>query len=301
MIDFKPFKPADRALYEEYLHSSQRRGCEFSFLNVYLWGDQQFSLLNGCLVLLSKFGEYIYYSYPLGNGDIQKCVSDIIADSKERGIPLIFSGIMPSEKENLKLWFPDRFEFSTDIGTYDYVYTIDSLADLTGKKYHGKRNHINRFFEDFPEAVSEVITKENLSDVKKMADAWFYDREKQAPPHTYDLEKEATLKLFDNFQDLSLEGMLIRNREEVLAFTFGSRFYDDTFDVHFEKALEQTDIAYSVINREFSRYIRNKYPSVSFLNREEDMGLEGLRRAKQSYRPAFQNEKWRAVLIEDCL
>ncbi len=298
MIDFKGILPEDRAIYEKYLVASPRRGCEFSFLNAFLWGEQKFAIINDCLVLLSRFGKFYYYSYPLGEGDIKAALSAIINDSAERVIPCQISGLTPSEKENLKLLFPDRFEFSTDLGSYDYVYTIDSLSELSGKKYHGKRNHINKFFEQYPDAVTEPITTENLPKVRKMAEAWFSDREQKSAPHTYDLERDATDKLFDNFTRLSLEGMMIKNSEDVLAFTVGSPFYEDTFDVHFEKALEQTDIAYSVINREFSRYIRQKYPKVRFLDREEDMGIEGLRRAKQSYRPVFMVEKWRAVLKE---
>ncbi len=296
MIDFKTVSVDDRALYEEYLAASPRRGCEFSFLNVFLWGEQKFALLNGCLVLLSRFKDKAFYSYPLGNGDIKKTAEDIIADSRERGIPCIFSGITPSEKEMLRLWFPDCFDFSTCCDTYDYIYAVDSLADLTGKKYHGKRNHINKFFELYPEAVAEPIDQSNLCSVKAMAAEWFSDREQKTVPHTYDLERAATDKLFENYSHLCCEGMLLKNGDEVLAFTVGSPFYEDMFDIHFEKALEQTDIAYSVINREFSRYIRTKYPAVKFLDREEDMGLEGLRRAKQSYRPVFMVEKWSAEL-----
>lgn len=298
MIDFKTITAKDRTLYDEYFQKSARRGCEFSFLNVFLWGEQKYAVLNGCLVLLSKFSDTYYYSYPFGDGDVVKTIKDIIEDSKERAVTFRMNGITPDEKDFLQKEFPDSFVFATTEDSYDYVYDIENLSTLAGKKYHGKRNHINKFYENYPNAVTEAIDENNISDVKKMADLWFAAREERVPPHTFDMEKAALSKLFENFSDVKAEGMILKNGEKILAFCVGSPFYEDTFDVHFEKAAEDTDGAYPVINREFARYIKAKYPKIRFLDREEDMGLEGLRRAKQSYRPLFLVEKWRSKLKE---
>lgn len=296
MIDFKALTVGDKPIYEEYFQKSDRRGCEFSFLNVFLWGEQKYAVLNGCLVLLSKFSGTYYYSYPFGDGDIVKTIKDIIEDSKERSITLRISGITPGEKDFLQKEFPNTFSFSTTEDSYDYVYDIESLSTLAGKKYHGKRNHINKFYENYPNAVTEAIDENNISEVKKMAYAWFNAREERVPAHTFDMERAALNKLFENYMDVCAEGMILKNGEKILAFSIGSPFYEDTFDVHFEKAAEDTDGAYPVINREFAKYVKEKYPEIRFLDREEDMGLEGLRRAKQSYRPLFLVEKWRAEL-----
>ena len=129
-----------------------------------------------------------------------------------------------------------------------------------------------------------------------MAEAWFAAREERVPEHTFDMEKAALKKLFENFSDVNAEGMILKNGEKILAFSVGSPFYEDTFDVHFEKAAEDTDGAYPVINREFAKYIHKKYPDIKYLDREEDMGLLGLRKAKLSYRPTFMVEKWRCEL-----
>lgn len=298
MIDFKTITANDLTLYDEYFQKSARRGCEFSFLNVFLWGEQKYAVLNGCLVLLSKFSDTYYYSYPFGDGDVVKTIKDIIEDSKERSVTFRMNGITPDEKDFLQKEFPDSFVFSTTEDSYDYVYDIENLSTLAGKKYHGKRNHINKFYENYPDAVTETIDENNISEVRKMADLWFAAREERVPPHTFDMEKAALSKLFENFSDVKAEGMILKNGEKLLAFCVGSPFYEDTFDVHFEKAAEDTDGAYPVINREFARYIKEKYPKIRFLDREEDMGLEGLRRAKQSYRPLFLVEKWRSKLKE---
>ena len=96
-----------------------------------------------------------------------------------------------------------------------------------------------------------------------------------------------------------MEGLVLLNEGEVLAFTLGSRLSNNTFDVHFEKARWDMDGAYTAINYEFARHIRGKYPDILYLNREDDMGIEGLRRAKESYHPHHMIEKYWAILLEE--
>lgn len=296
MLEFKPILPSDRTLYEKYLADSERRGCEYSFLNVFLWGEQQLCETEGCLILLSRFGDYTAYSYPLGKGDIKSALEKIIEDSRKRGILCRLNGVMPKEKAFIEAAFPDTFSFSTNRDTYDYIYDIEALSTLAGKKYHSKRNFINRFYENYPDAVTEPLNAENVLLAKKMAEDWFSEKEALLGKDTFALEREAITRLAENFAELSPEGLILKNGDELLAFTVGTPFYDDTFDVHFEKALRDTDGAYPLINREFARHIKEKYPHVKFLDREEDMGLEGLRKAKESYRPVNLVEKWRAKL-----
>lgn len=299
MLEFKPITPSDQALYEGYLAASARRGCEYSFLNVFLWGEQQYTETDGCLVLLSRFGDYLAYSYPLGDGDQRAALLKIINDSAERGIACYLNGVMPEEKEFIEKNFPDRFRFTTSLNHYDYVYDIEALASLSGKKYHSKRNFINRFEESYPNARTELLSSENILLVREMAEKWFLEKEALLGEDTFSMEKAAIRRLSENFSELSLEGLILRDGDEILAFTVGSPFYPDTFDVHFEKALRDLDGAYPLINREFARHIKANYPLVKYLDREEDMGLEGLRRAKESYRPLYLCEKWRAQLLED--
>ena len=108
------------------------------------------------------------------------------------------------------------------------------------------------------------------------------------------MEREAFERMSRYYSELGAEGMVLVKSGEIVAFTIATRFFDDTFDVHFEKALSEADGAYAIINSEFAKYIRAKYPEVKYLNREEDMGIEGLRRAKESYRPCKRVVKYRA-------
>ena len=96
-----------------------------------------------------------------------------------------------------------------------------------------------------------------------------------------------------------MEGLILTQGEQILAFTLGGFLSQDTFDVNFEKALDTADGAYPAINQAFAQYLRSKYPQLKWLDREDDMGLEGLRKAKLSYCPDHMVEKHWACLLED--
>ena len=274
-------------------------GCEFSFANLYLWGEQNFAVLLDHIVLFSRFGRRNMYPYPIGNGDKKAVLDLIIADARARGIPCILTGLNDAARETVEALYPERFRFYYDDGSFDYVYAIDDLAELKGKKYHGKRNHLNRFLAAFPDCTVEPLNENNLPAVKRMAADWYAARLKDDPEADFHMEKEALAKAFDAYRALDMEGLVLRNGEDVLAFTLASRLSDDTFDVHFEKARPDAPGAYTAINYELARHIRSKYPDVLYLDREEDMGIEGLRKAKQSYHPHHMVRKCRACLLED--
>ena len=299
-IDFRPVTLQDKALYERYLSVSGERGCEFSFTNVFLWGEQCLALHHEHLLLFARFGDRLVYPDPLGCGDKKAAIDAIIADARARGIPCRISGLCAEAKETLDKLYPDLFCYRCSEGSFDYVYDIHDLADLAGKKYHGKRNHLHRFHDAHPNAVAVPMTEEHLPRVRAMAQDWYRERLAQDPEGDFDMERLALDKALRHFRELELEGLLLQDGDEVLAFTLASRFGEDTFDVHFEKARADVQGAYTAINREFARYLREKYPAVRYLDREEDMGIEGLRRAKQSYHPHHMVRKCRACLSEDC-
>ena len=113
------------------------------------------------------------------------------------------------------------------------------------------------------------------------------------------LEKAALQRAFDHFDELEMDGLLLSDGERIIAFSMGSRMNRDYYDVGFEKAFPDVNGAYAMINREFSRMIAEKYPEVRFLNREDDMGEPGLRKAKESYQPTLLRAKYNATLREE--
>ena len=297
-IEFKQITVDDLAVYRKYYPDEYAKGCEFSFANLFLWGRQSMAEVCGNLIVFSQFDRRSVYPFPIGEEDKKQALDAIIADSEERGIPCRITGMSPEARELLESLYPSRFSFHCDEGSFDYVYNIDDLADLKGKKYHGKRNHIYRFEEEHPGCVAKPIDESNIEAVRAMAGEWFDRRIAENPDSDFHMERIALDKAFRYYRELSMEGLALIDGGRVLAFTLASRMTDDTFDVHFEKALPDVNGAYPAINRALARHIRDKYPSVKYLNREDDMGLEGLRRAKKSYHPALMIRKYWAHLME---
>lgn len=299
MIDFRPITIDRKEAVEDCLHDGMERGCEFSFANLFLWGRQKAAFLQDQLVLFSQFSRRSVYPYPAGRGDKKPVLDAIIQDAAERGIPCRITGLGDAEMELLESLYPGHFRFHCDRNSYDYVYAIDDLADLKGRKYQRKRNHINRFQVDWPDCHTEPLSEQNIEAVRQMVDRWYEVRMAEDPATDYLMERAALNKALRCYEALGMEALVLRSGEDVLALTLGSFLSEDTVDVHFEKADPRVQEAYPVINWLFARHIREKFPQVQFLNREDDMGLEGLRKAKESYYPHHLVKKCWACLLED--
>ena len=298
MIPFERLCIQRKAEYDEYLMNCGQRGCEYSFVNLYLWGRQTAALVDGYLVLFSHFNGHSVYPFPVGKGDIRPVLDAIIADSRERGIPCRLTSLNQADMELLEAYYPGKFRFRCDRSDFDYVYNIDDLADLRGRKFQQKRNHLNRFEENHPDWRVEALDEATVDDARALIDHWF-DVKAEDPELDLGLEKLALRRVFEQFEELGLEGMVLYADGQPVAVTIGSPLSEDTFDVHFEKAREDIQGAYGAINRAFARHLREKYPALRYLNREDDLGLPGLRKAKLSYNPAFLVEKCWAYLAEE--
>ena len=299
MINFQRLTLAQKSEYDRILRESTPRGCEYSFANQFLWGQQQVAFFDDCIAFFAHFGGRSVYPYPIGSGDRKAVIQAIMADARERGIPLRIFSMTNADKAELEGWFPGEFQFHTDRDAFDYVYTADSLADLRGRKFQKKRNHFNRFQAEHPNFQVQKLDDSNLSTALGMVEEWFCTHQKEDPHGNFLLERLALSRAFRNYDALQMEGILLLDEGRVLAVTMGSRLSEDTFDIHFEKALEDVEGAYNAVNCAFARYLRGKYPAVCYLNREDDMGLDGLRKAKLSYNPVCMVEKFWAYLPEE--
>lgn len=299
MIPFHKLKLSEKAQYEDLLMEDIPRGCEYSFANQVLWGRQQAAFIHGCVALFSHYDGRTLYPYPLGQGDKKAVLEEILEDARERGIPCRITGMVSQDWEALESWFPGRFHRRCYRDSYDYVYAIDDLADLRGRKFQKKRNHFHRFAADHPNYEVRPLDSHTLPMAEKLAGDWYSRRIQEDPQGDYMLERAALRKAFAGYSGLGMEGLLLLDAGEPIAMTMGSRLSGDTFDIHFEKAKEGVDGAYAAINCEFARYLRLKHPDVAFLNREDDMGIEGLRKAKLSYNPHHMVEKCWAYLQEE--
>ena len=299
MIEFHTPGLEKKEEYEKLLRCQGERGCEYSFVNLYLWGRQKAALVHGQLVFFSQFNRKSVYLFPAGCGDKKPALDASIEDARKRGIPCRITGLTQDDCALLERLYPGKLHYHFDRDSFDYVYDINDLADLKGRKFQRKRNHLNRFRVAFPDHALIPVTGENLDKVRTVAEQWYASRLAEDPHGDFRMEQAALSKALDNREALGLEGLILEADGAPVAMTLGSRLNSDTFDIHFEKALDTVDGAYPAINNGFAGYLREKYPELRWLNREEDMGIEGLRKAKLSYNPARMIEKSWACLLED--
>lgn len=294
MIDFRTIKLEDKKIYNEYLYQGSPNGCEYSFSNLFMWGLQGIALLHNHVILYSRYDNHCFYPFPIGIGDKKEVLDAIFADAEERGICPCLTGLNEEAKNTLDTLYPNRFYFHADRCNYDYVYDINDLADLKGRKLHRKRNHLKHFKKNHPAYAVTPITPANMDKVRQFVFEWYVAKLEDNPEGDYRHEQAALEKVFTYYQELEMEGLLLEENDEVLGFTMASQMYPDTFDVHYEKARGDIDGAYTTINSEFANYIRTKYPHIRYLDREEDMGIPGLRKAKMSYYPHHLVKKYKA-------
>ena len=290
MIDFKTVGIEDKNIIESFTFGASEHGCDYTFANLFAWGHHEYAVLDGMLAVRYLTGEPCYL-FPIGQGDAESVLAKIAYDAKERGIRLVVKGADPSEAQLINKTLGDSVEVSVCRDCSDYVYCIEDISELKGKKYHGKRGHLAKFVKEFPTYKVSNISGHTIPFLEAFLDEWYASREEEK---SFDVEREAIMRLLTCKNELGAEGLVITEGERVLAFTLGSRSRYDTFDVHFEKASPGAPTAYTAINVEFSRHIRAKYPEVVYLNREDDMGIEGLRRAKESWYPCRMIEKYTA-------
>lgn len=267
-----------------------------SFANIYL-------LRNKYSTKISRYKDFIIrkysgkgarcgYTFPLGKGDVAKALAEIEKDAKECGERLQFAFITEEQKEVLENAMPARFCYSSDAGDSDYIYLRSELASLSGKAFHKKKNHFSKFVRTYPDYKYYEIGACNIYDAQKVADAWYYEH-LQDEDASQLAEYKAIKEALENFEELGLIGGIIYVNDSPCAMTIASKINENTVDVHFEKAVGEYALngGYAAINKLFSE----KLDGVTWLNREEDIGIEGLRKAKLSYRPKIMLKKYSAV------
>ena len=220
------------------------------------------------------------YSYPIGQGDAKAVLDQIIKECEKDGTDFEMYGLIKDIVEIMVALYGDVFEVVYDRDNADYVYLSEKLISLSGKKLHSKRNHINRFIANH-EWSYEPINDENALECLVMLMQWKLNN---CTPE--EIEKHDEICVAKNSimyrKELGFTGGLIRCEGEIIAFSLGEPLNKDTFVVHIEKAFSHIQGAYPIINQQFVLHEAKDY---KYINREEDCGEEGLRKAKMSYRP----------------
>lgn len=288
--DFKRPELEDKDLVNHYFFEAPGRSCERTFVNVFLWSRHykvKFAVIEDALVFRDESDGYAF-SYPAGEPEaVKRALEAVMEYCREHECPFRLYNVTPEHFEQMEKWFPGRFQIEYVRDVADYVYETEKLATLAGKKLHGKRNHINRFKALYPDWSYEKMDDGNVEECFQMALKWRNqngcddDAEKNA-------EMCVTLNSLRLYKELGLRGGILRVNGEIAAFSMGEPLCSDTFVVHIEKAFAEIEGAYPMINQQF---VQHECMDYTYVNREDDAGSEGLRKAKLSYRPAFMVEK----------
>jgi hypothetical protein len=290
MEQFKKTTMADKDLLAKYLSNKKHRACDYSVGNLILWSNiynTQYVVVNDMLIIKYVIDETNYFAYPMGTGYLEQSFEWMLTYCKENNLKFKMNSIEPYMFEEIDKLYPGEFEISYIRDNADYIYNIEDLKNLAGKKYHGKKNHVNKFLKSNTDWTYETITADNTNESIEMVKKWCVENGCCEDESKAD-EICVLIKGLNNREELNMIGGIIRSNGQIVALTLGEKHGDDMFTIHFEKAFAQVEGAYPMINQQF---IIHELSDYTYVNREEDLGIMGLRKAKESYRPAFMVEK----------
>lgn len=310
MIKFKDLSTSDRALIQRFTLYGERQNCDLSFSNLISWRflyNTQFAVIDDYLVFRFHTGRHLAYMMPIpkpqvmedGSYRVKPCdecsvkvIRTIRDDSIAMGHPFLMLGVCNYMVDLIEQSFPDTFTIEPNRNFADYIYTRDKLINLSGKKLQSKRNHINKFKSLYPQYTYRPLTEDLIPQCLELEKQWRKvskdDTDEQDLDESLSIELRSMTRAFHRWDRLGLTGGTIWVDDKLVAFTFGCPINQTTFDVCVEKADVNYKGSFSIINQEFVKHLPEQY---CYINREEDMGNEGLRRAKLSYHPDILLEK----------
>lgn len=291
MINRTPITLNDRELFESYFKNIENS--TYNFTTAFLWRGTEhitYDIISGCLVLFYEFpNRPICSSYPIGSGDKTDAVLKTCSYLKSKASNAIMRNLSTDMADELRMILPDRFEYIYDRATSDYIYETQKLISLNGKELHSKRNHYNYFIKNYNYKYRKMTTVD-IAECKKLFDDWIIGKDDSAWLAS---SRDATIAALDNMERLNVTGGIITVDDKIVAFSIGEPVSDNMALIHLEVASPEIRGAFSAINREFCA---NAWNDFAYVNREEDMGLSGLRQAKQSYKPVRILDKYNAVI-----
>lgn len=296
ILTLEPITLDSKKTIDSYFKKKCTLSSEFTFTNLFMWQksyDMHYALLDGMLTIMPKHGSGPRSAtYPIGDGDSKGAVKKILDYFEHTGDTPLLRLYNECSKEQLEKDFPDTFIFTDDVNSYDYVYKTDDLINLSGNKYHGKRNHVNRFKSTYDYEYHRM-TPDYKNRCIDMFNGWVENKKDSVAG--IDEQKEAVMTLLENWENLDIIGGCLTVDGEMAAFSFGEQLCADgsMAVIHLEHANTEYSGSFAAMNQQF---LEHEWSGFEYVNREEDMGIEGLRRAKESYRPIFMVKKYVATL-----
>ncbi|MGL5938364.1 MAG: DUF2156 domain-containing protein [Phocaeicola sp.] len=290
MLQFQAITLESRSLIQSYTLSGSRRNCDLSFANLYGWRflyQTEFAIEAGYLLLRFWVEGELAYMMPIGEGDLGKVLQLLMEDATAQKSHLRLLGVCVDMQRDIEAVLPGCFTFTSDRDYADYIYLRSDLTTLVGKKYQPKRNYLNKFKKNYPDYCFKPLTSDLVPICLELEEKWCIANNCAERAELED-ERECMIAALNNMEALGITGGLLYANNEIVAFTYGGAINQQTWDVCVEKADTTVEGSYAMINYEYANSLPEQY---IYINREEDLGLEGLRKSKLSYYPETLLEK----------
>lgn len=298
MLEFQPVTIDSLKEIDTYFPCQNYRTCDFTEGGLFMWAsyfNYKYAVYKETL-FVKGFAEDdmqdVSFAVPIGKMPLPEAIALLKHYCDERNIPLILSAVPRQAAVELQETFACEVTELRDWA--DYLYDAEALASLKGRKYNKKRNRVNKFKSTWPDFEYQPLTPANLPEVKDFFDR--FERSIGKDSSLFDYEESMVNVVLDNYKCFNFEGGLLKAEGRTVAFSIGE-IVNDTLFVHIEKAFREYDGVYEVINQLFADDITRRYPQVAFINREEDVGDEGLRQAKLSYNPVEILNKYNIEIL----
>lgn len=295
IIPFKPITAADADLLRSYTMEGKCMNCDMNVANLCSWQflyHTEYAVVEGFLVLRFVSDGHVTYMKPMGKGDLRHVLELLMADARSLGDTLRMACVCPCAQGMMEESMPGAFAYSVNRDRADYLYLREKLVTLSGKKLQPKRNHISKFKRTYPNYEYRPLTADLVDDCIRLGEEWCRTND-SCMQRAMQAEQRMIDYALHHIDELHIVGGTLWVDEKMVAFTFGARINAEAFDVCVEKADTAYEGAYAMINNEF---VSRLPEDITYINREEDLGLEGLRKAKLSYQPDLILDKMTATL-----
>lgn len=284
MLGFKPLSLEDKELFDSYIKKNKFLTSEYSFISLFIWRkalDTQFCIYKDALIIKKRSPEFgSFFMQPIGykEEDLRDIIDTLIEYKNSNSMEYLFRNVEKPFLDELNKVCNNRFQIGVEENNFDYIYESQNLINLSGRKLASKRNHITRFVNTYNYRVEDIDHK-NIEECINAAREWCIANNCDG---FISYETESIIEMFNNWELFNFKGIAVYIDNKICAFTIGERFNEEMAIIHVEKALPDIHGLYTFINRTF---VEMHFNDVRFINREDDMGIEGLRKAKQSYHP----------------
>ena len=290
----------DKPMFDKFFRSRYYENSGYTFTNFFMWRkmrDYHWAIEDDVLYIFSSNEEIFAAWQPICEPEkMQDAITKILRVVEEQRGDKKFMFVVVEKifADELARYPHAEFDITPERDRFDYVYLAQDLISLSGRKFHGKKNHLNAFRKEYPDARYVSITEKIIPKCREELNNWYEMQRRANPDNAFICYEQAAIhEIFDHFDAFKLKGGAIMIDNKVVAFTFGERLNSDTAVIHVEKADLNIRGIYAAINQNF---VEHEWSDMIYINREEDMGIDGLRRAKESYRPVKLIEKFNAQL-----